>query len=292
MTAGSRASPVSTSAGYPSARRHDLVEELHGRQIADPYRWLENTDSAETREWVAAQQDLFSGALIAVQLSAGGTEDSELLVIDVETGTTVDGPIDRCRFSSIGWLADESGFYYVRRQDPSGFPAEEAAYHRRIRLRRCDRPPDEDPVVFGADRDKASIFSADADSSGRWLIVHSQVGTQHSNEVWLADLDVGETDHPGFVPVITDRDAETRAHIGDDGLRRALRSDQAALKASESEGPCQLDARQAVPTWAKPTRSYTLAESWSPAERKTSEHSCAASATSAAVSAAPSPRPR
>lgn len=62
MTAGSRASPVSTSAGYPSARRHDLVEELHGRQIADPYRWLENADSAETREWVAAQQ---AGAPVA-----------------------------------------------------------------------------------------------------------------------------------------------------------------------------------------------------------------------------------
>ena len=105
----------------------------------------------------------------------------------------------------------------MRRQDPAGLPADEAAYHRRIRLRRFDRPSDEDPVVFGADRDKASIFSVDTESSGRWLIVHSQVGTQHSNEVWLADVDAGVTDHPGFVPVITDRYAETGAHVGEDG---------------------------------------------------------------------------
>jgi LPXTG-motif cell wall-anchored protein len=54
----------------------------------------------------------------------------------------------------------------------------------------------------------------------------------------------------------------------------------------------QLVARQAVPICAKPTRSYTLAESSSPAERKTSEHSCRASDTRAAVIAAPRPRPR
>lgn len=168
-----------------------------------------------------------SGALVAVQLSAGGTEDSDLLVIDVQTGETVDGPIDRCRFSSIGWLADESGFYYVRREDPAGLAEGEAAYHRRVRLRRFDRRPDADTLVFGEGRDKASIFSAATDSSGRWLVLHSQVGTQHSNEVWLADLESGDREHPQFVPVITDQHAETRAHIGDDG-RLYLLTDLAA----------------------------------------------------------------
>ncbi|MBA3800205.1 MAG: hypothetical protein H0X18_14150, partial [Geodermatophilaceae bacterium] len=50
----------SARAGYPSAHRLDLVEELHGRQIADPYRWLETADSTATRQWVAAQEGLFS----------------------------------------------------------------------------------------------------------------------------------------------------------------------------------------------------------------------------------------
>lgn len=299
---------------YPRARRLDLVEQIHGRDVADPYRWLEDADSPETREWIAAQTELFSGtaagwttqsefearirqllgtgdiglpryrgqrrfvtrrapdgelpvlytvtesdsapateralidplvldptgittldawapspsgALIAVQLSTGGTEDSDLVVLDVETGAIVDGPISRCRFSSIGWLADESGFYYVRREDPTGLPDEDASYHRRIRLRRFDRQPDEDGVIFGSDRDKASIFSADTEPTGRWLIVHCQVGTQHRNEVWLADLDADGPDHPRFVPVVTGHDAETRAQIGDDG-RLYLLTDLAA----------------------------------------------------------------
>ena len=46
--------------GYPAARRLDLVEELHGHRVADPYRWLEDPDSAETQGWLAAQESLWS----------------------------------------------------------------------------------------------------------------------------------------------------------------------------------------------------------------------------------------
>ncbi len=40
---------------YPEARRLDLVEELHGVPIADPYRWLENADDEQTEAWSTAQ---------------------------------------------------------------------------------------------------------------------------------------------------------------------------------------------------------------------------------------------
>ena len=43
---------------YPDARRLPLVETLHGVAVADPYRWLEDDDSAETRAWVDAQNAL------------------------------------------------------------------------------------------------------------------------------------------------------------------------------------------------------------------------------------------
>lgn len=43
---------------YPEARRSDRVDTLHGRRVADPYRWMEDMDSDETRGWAKAQDEM------------------------------------------------------------------------------------------------------------------------------------------------------------------------------------------------------------------------------------------
>lgn len=45
---------------YPEAERLDLIEELHGTPIADPYRWLEDRDDPRTAEWCARQDALYA----------------------------------------------------------------------------------------------------------------------------------------------------------------------------------------------------------------------------------------
>ena len=40
---------------YPLARKGDVVDDYHGTKVADPYRWLEDVDSPDTRNWVEAE---------------------------------------------------------------------------------------------------------------------------------------------------------------------------------------------------------------------------------------------
>ncbi len=40
---------------YPPSRTVEQTDDFHGVKVSDPYRWLEDVDSADTKEWVTAQ---------------------------------------------------------------------------------------------------------------------------------------------------------------------------------------------------------------------------------------------
>nr|WP_246034017.1 prolyl oligopeptidase family serine peptidase [Thalassotalea mangrovi] len=52
-----------TEITYPNTRKDDVVDEYFGTNVADPYRWLEDDRSAETGEWVKAQNKVTFGYL-------------------------------------------------------------------------------------------------------------------------------------------------------------------------------------------------------------------------------------
>jgi prolyl oligopeptidase len=49
---------MTTPFAYPPARRADQTDDYHGTVVADPYRWLEDPDSPETRAWIEAENAL------------------------------------------------------------------------------------------------------------------------------------------------------------------------------------------------------------------------------------------
>ena len=61
-TVAQAAEPIS----YPATRKTDQTDVYHGQRIADPYRWLEDDNSAETKAWVQAQNAVTDRFLAAM----------------------------------------------------------------------------------------------------------------------------------------------------------------------------------------------------------------------------------
>jgi prolyl oligopeptidase len=53
---------------YPQARRDATPDDYNGIKVADPYRWLEQLDSAETRDWVRAEAQFTDSYLAKIPL--------------------------------------------------------------------------------------------------------------------------------------------------------------------------------------------------------------------------------
>jgi prolyl oligopeptidase len=51
---------------YPVSKMVDQQDDYHGVQVADPYRWLEDANSADTGAWVAAQNSLTQSYLAQI----------------------------------------------------------------------------------------------------------------------------------------------------------------------------------------------------------------------------------
>ncbi|MCU0333627.1 MAG: prolyl oligopeptidase family serine peptidase [Chitinophagaceae bacterium] len=51
---------------YPATRKQAQTDNYHGTTVADPFRWLEDDNSAETKAWVEAQNKVTNAYLAAI----------------------------------------------------------------------------------------------------------------------------------------------------------------------------------------------------------------------------------
>jgi prolyl oligopeptidase len=137
---------------------------LPARVLLDPAQRA--ADGAVAIDWYEPSPD---GAFVAIGLSEGGTEQSTLSVIDVRTGLPLADSIPNTRASSIAWLPDNSGFWYLR------YPPDDN-YNRHVYFHRIGTDPADDPLVFDDLPTPETWPDVVASDDGRHLLVYMLVG--------------------------------------------------------------------------------------------------------------------
>ena len=126
----------------------------HGkdRLLVDPTT-LDTAGHHVSLDWWAASPD---GRLLVYGLSADGSEDSTLHVLNVDTGVQAPERIANTEDASPSWLPDGSGFFYNQLTGAVATP--ERYLDSKLRFHRMGTDPAADPVVMTRGLDPAVAY--------------------------------------------------------------------------------------------------------------------------------------
>ncbi|OAI57862.1 prolyl endopeptidase, partial [Verrucomicrobiaceae bacterium SCGC AG-212-N21] len=106
---------------YPVTKKTEVVDDYHGTKVPDPYRWLEDDNSAETKAWVQAQNKVTFGFLEGIPQRAKIRERLEKLWNYERFGIPFRRG-DRWFFTRNSGLQNQSVLYFSNK--PDGEPRE------------------------------------------------------------------------------------------------------------------------------------------------------------------------
>ncbi len=162
------------------------------------------------------------GTRVAVGISAAGSEDSQLSVIDAATGATVAGPLSRAQFGSVAWLDDGTGLFFTRLQEMKpGQAVAEKYENATVAFWTFHGEP---ATVVGAtqhlgpnsDPVRAPFIAVVPGSDQALLIVAN--GVQNEAESWVAPLAAARSATAKWRKVITTEDAVTKVAANRDRI--------------------------------------------------------------------------
>jgi prolyl oligopeptidase len=168
------------------------------RVLVDPNQL--SADGTAALDWWFPSRD---GSLLAYGVSTSGDEKSVLRVRDVATGKDRPDMIQHTRYCSLGWLPDNSGFYYTRYPAPGSVPIGQENYNRHLFFHKLGADAVDDPEIYGAERKPEEIIQIDVSPDGKWLTAMVFDGWARS-DLLVRDL---TRDKSPFVPVAVGLDA-------------------------------------------------------------------------------------
>jgi prolyl oligopeptidase len=163
--------PMASAATMPKTRADNVTETLHGIVVKDPYRWLEDQTSPETRAWIDAQN-----AYTRSQLDPLPTRE--------RLSRRLEALLKTDRFTAP--RVENGRYFFLRRMAGQNQHA--------LCLRRGRDGKDEvllDPNTLFPEQ-TTSVFIADVSRDGKWLLYGTRLGGEDEFAVTILDVDAGK----------------------------------------------------------------------------------------------------
>jgi prolyl oligopeptidase len=188
------------------------------RLLVDPERYDANGQHAAVDLFVPSLDNRY----LAFGISIGGSEETVLHVLDVESGKETSDVIDRAHYTNVSWLPDGRFLYSRLQKLAPDAPPGDKYQNQRLFVHRLGDDPDRDPALFGAgvssalDIQPVELSFASYSPGSSYVVAAAINGTQHEIRVWVAPLAAVAGDKTPWVKVTETNDDVTDISIAGD----------------------------------------------------------------------------
>jgi prolyl oligopeptidase len=153
-------------------------------EIIDPNKLSEDGTVA-----LSNQSYTKDGTLLAYGLSSSGSDWQDIHIRDIDTGKNFDEVLEWCKFASIAWKDDKSGFYYNRFPDEGEVAPEDRNAYNKVYWHRLGTPQSEDVLIYEDPANKEYSFAPVITDDGKYLILWVYHGTDENNGIFYRPVE-------------------------------------------------------------------------------------------------------
>ncbi|MBI4244725.1 MAG: S9 family peptidase [Planctomycetes bacterium] len=213
--------------------------------IIDP-----NTLSEDGTAALSTIEPSKDGSLIAYGISYKGSDWQEIKILNTDSAQHHPETIKWCKFATIAWLADNSGFYYDRFPDPASASKEQQKINR-VYFHQVGTDPSKDKLVFehpDSEKFPHVNLSPFITSDEKYLVlwVGLGLGSWNTNRVYYKELKSGQE----FIHLIN-HDEPEYLFLGNIGttfyLKTTLKAPRGRIIAIDINDPAESKWKEIIP---------------------------------------------
>lgn len=166
--------------------------------VLNPNLWSDDGTVAMTRATANPK-----GNLLAYGISKHGSDWQQVKIRDIDAEKDFSETLDYCRYASIAWKNDDTGFFYNRFPEPNTVSQADRYNYSQVWWHTLGTEQTKDKLIYHNPNDKELGFVPIATEDGKYLLLYIYHGTDPKNRIYYRQFD---STGP-FVKLLDDNDA-------------------------------------------------------------------------------------